>query len=315
MAVYEHTYRRYAGLLTPDWSRFLIIPRHAYRDIFRSKLFVAFFVACFLPLLLEAILIYLHHNVNALAILKINVKELLPIDAAFFETFVTIQSVFAFLLTMLVGPPLVARDLRNNALPLYLCRPFSRSEYVFGKMTVVLLLLSAITWLPQLLLFLFHSYLEGFTWFTDNLSLASAIVFSSLAWILLLTLLSQTISALVKWRMAASAALLGLYMIPSVFGEVINQIFATRWGHMISIEALRRSITSGLFGTFVQASRYISEFDAGVRREIILYEPPLWISWFMLFLICNLSGHTFEASEGIRNSYLNLELRISNCEI
>ena len=110
MAVYEHTYRRYAGLVTPEWSRFLIIPRHAYRDIFKSKLFVSFFVACFIPLLIEAILIYLHHNVNALAILKVNVRELLPIDATFFETFVGIQSGFAFLLTMLVGPPLVARD-------------------------------------------------------------------------------------------------------------------------------------------------------------------------------------------------------------
>ena len=29
MAVYEQTYKRYAGPLTPEWSRFLIIPRHA----------------------------------------------------------------------------------------------------------------------------------------------------------------------------------------------------------------------------------------------------------------------------------------------
>ena len=30
MAVYEQTYKRYAGKLTPEWSRFLIIPRHAF---------------------------------------------------------------------------------------------------------------------------------------------------------------------------------------------------------------------------------------------------------------------------------------------
>lgn len=285
MAVYEHTYRRYAGPLTPEWSRFLIIPRHAYRDIFRSKLFIGFFVACFVPLLIEAILIYLHHNVNALAIMKINVRELLPIDASFFETFASIQAGFAFLLTLLVGPPLVARDLRNNALPLYLCRPFSRSEYVFGKMSVVLILLSAITWIPELLLFGFQSYLEGFTWFTENVSLASAIFLSSLTWILVLTLLSQTISSLVKWRVAASAALLALYLIPSVFSEFINQIFGTRWGHIISIDALRRSITSGLFGTFVQTSRFVTDFGNDTR-EVILSEPPLIVSWFMLFLLC-----------------------------
>ncbi len=285
MAVYEHTYKQYAGPLTPEWSRFLIIPRHAYRDVFKSKLFTAFFVVCFAPLLLEAILIYLHHNVNALAILKIDVRRLLPIDATFFEAFVGVQGGFAFLLTLLVGPPLVARDLRNNALPLYLCRPFSRAEYVFGKMCVVLILLSLITWAPGLLLFLFQSYLEGFSWFADNLWIASAIFLSSLAWILLLTLLSQTISALVKWRMAASAALLALYLIPSVFSEVINEIFGTRWGHIISIDALRRSVTAGLFGTFVQTTRQVLDNGFGVR-DVILSEPPIWCSWFALFLIC-----------------------------
>jgi ABC-2 type transport system permease protein len=281
MAVYEHSYRRYAGPLTPDWSRFLIIPRHAYRDIFKSKLFTAFFVACFLPLLLEAILIYLHHNVNALASMKWDVRALIPIDASFFETFVGVQGGFAFLITLLVGPPLVARDLRNNALPLYLCRPFSRAEYVFGKMSVVLILLSTITWIPGLIMFLFQSYLEGFSWFKDNLVMANAIFLSSLAWILLLTLLSQTISSLVKWRMAASAALLAVYLIPSVFSEVINQIFATRWGHIISIDALRRSVTAGLFGTFEPSSRQIS-----FSGEQISSEPALWCSWFALFLIC-----------------------------
>jgi ABC-2 type transport system permease protein len=283
MAVYEHSYRRYAGPLTPDWSRFLIIPRHAYRDIFKSKLFTAIFVACFLPLLLEAILIYLHHNVNALAILKADVRGLLPIDASFFEAFVGVQGGFAFLITLLVGPPLVARDLRNNALPLYLCRPFSRAEYVFGKMSAVLILLSTITWIPGLVMFLFQSYLEGFTWCKDNLVLANAIFFSSLAWILLLTLLSQTISALVKWRMAASAALVAVYLIPSVFSEVINQIFATRWGHIISIISLRQSITAGLFGTFEPSSRQVT-----FSGEHISSEPALWCSWFALFLICAL---------------------------
>ena len=286
MAVYEHTYRRYAGVLTPEWSRFLIIPRHAYRGVFKSKLFTSFFVACFIPLLVEAILIYLHHNVAALAAFRVNARQLIPIDASFFEAFVGVQGGLAFLLTLLVGPPLVARDLTNNALPLYLCRPFTRAEYVFGKMCVVLILLSAITWAPGLLLFLFQSYLEGFSWFSDNLWIASAIFLASVTWILMLALLSQTISAWVKWRMAASAALIGLYLIPSVFAEIINQIFTTRWGHIISIDALRRNVTAGLFGTFVRTTGNITDFDGRVAREVILSEPPLWFSWFAVFLLC-----------------------------
>jgi len=287
MAVYEQTYKRYAGPLTPEWSRFLIIPRHAYRGVFKSKLFTAFFVLCFLPLLVEAILIYLHHNVNALGIMRLNIQELIPIDASFFQTFVNLQGGFAFFVALLVGPPLVAQDLRNNALPLYLCRPFSRTEYVVGKMSVLLILLSMITWIPQLLLFLFQSYLEGFTWFRTNLWLASAIVIGSVVWILLLALISQTVSALVKWRVVASGAILGLFFIPSVFGEFINVVFLTRLGSLISIAALMKNISSGLFGTFVEQSGSfrIEDFNGNVR-EIILNEPPLWISWTVLFVIC-----------------------------
>ena len=286
MAVYEHTYKQYLGKLTPEWSRFLVIPRHAFRDVFKSKLFTAFFVVCFIPLLIEAILIYLHHNVNALAILKVDVRELIPIDASFFQTFVNLQGTLAFFVTLLVGPPLVARDLRNNALPLYLCRPFSRTEYVLGKMSVLLILLSAITWAPQLLLFLLQAYLEGANWFVDNLSIASAIFIGSLVWILLLALLSQAVSALVKWRVIASAALLGIFFIPSVFGEVVNQIFLTRWGNIISLGALIKNVTAGLFGTFVLASGHVTAWDGRVGREIIMHEPPLWASWFALFVVC-----------------------------
>ncbi|MBA3515523.1 MAG: ABC transporter permease [Pyrinomonadaceae bacterium] len=286
MAVYEHTYRNYSGPLTPEWSRFLIIPRYAFRDVFKSKLFTAFFAICFIPLLVEAVLIYLHHNVNALAILRVNVRELIPIDASFFQTFVNLQSGFAFFVALLVGPPLVSRDLRNNGLPLYLCRPFSRAEYVAGKMSVLLILLSAMTWVPQLLLFLFQSYLEGGRWFIDNLWIASAIFIVSMVGILLLALLSQTISALVKWRVIASGALLGLFFIPSVFGEVVNVIFRTRWGNIISLGALMKNLSAGLFRTFERTTTFVTDFDGDVVNRAVLTEPPLWASWTALFVVC-----------------------------
>lgn len=287
MAVYEQTYKRYAGRLTPEWSRFLIIPRHAFRSVFKSKIFTAFFVVCFVPVLVEAILIYLHHNVNALGIMGLQLRELLPIDASFFQTFVNLQGGFAFFVTVLVGPPLVSRDLRNNALPLYLCRPFSRTEYVIGKMSVLMILLSFITWVPQVLLFLLQGYLEGFSWFTSNLSIGSAIVVGSIVWILVLALISQAISALVKWRVIASAAILGLFFIPSVFGEFLNIVFLTHWGNIVSPLALMKNISNGLFGFYsrVAGTMRFDDFD-GRMREISVMEPPLWLCWGMMFLLC-----------------------------
>ncbi len=287
MAVFEQAYKPYEGPLTPEWSRFLIIPRHAYRHVFRSKLFTAFFALSFVWPLVCAILIYLHHNAGVLAVWRINVGDLLPIDALFFEEWIVVpQGMIGFFLAMLVGPQQVSRDLTNNALPLYLCRPFSRAEYVFGKMSIVIILLSTITWVPGLLLFLFQSYLEGWSWFAQNIPIASAIFLGSLVWILLLALLTQTISAWVKWRVAARAALLGVFFIPTAFAEIVNQLFQTRWGHLIDLRALIANVWSGLFGTFVRQTGQIQEFRNGVMREAVMNEPPLWASWFMLFLIC-----------------------------
>ena len=286
MAVYEHSYRQYDGPTTPEWSRFLILPRHAYRSIFGSKLFIALFVACFIYPLVASILIYLHHNANAMAILQVALGDLVPIDAEFFQNLIIGQGTIGFFLTMLVGPPLISRDLANNALPLYLCRPFSRAEYVLGKMAVVVILLSLIMWIPGLLLFLCQAYLEGGNWLWQNLHIAGAILVGSLVWILLLALMSQAVSALVKWRMAASAALLAIFFIPSALGQIINNTFWTRWGNIISLRANIGNVWSGLFGTFVRETGNFRGRINGQRVNITMLEPPLWCSWVVLGLIC-----------------------------
>jgi ABC-2 type transport system permease protein len=286
MAVIERAYKRYDGRLAPDWSRFLIIPRHAFRDVFRSKIFTGIFILSYVFPLVWAILIYLHHNANALAILRIPVAEIIPIDARFFEFFVSFQGITGFFLAMLIGPSQVSRDLANNALPLYLCRPFTRAEYVVGKMAIVIILLSAITWVPGLILFGLQGSLEGLTWFSENIWMASAIFIGSMVWILLLALLTQAISAWVKWRVASRAALLGAFFIPSAFAAIVNEIFRTRWGHIFDLQALIGNIWDGLFGRFQQTQAYVDSY--GVEHlENAFSEPPLWASWFVLFLICS----------------------------
>jgi ABC-2 type transport system permease protein len=286
MAVYDHTYKQYSGEVTPRWSRFLILPRHSYRGIFQSKFFIAYFVMCLIYPLVASILIYLRHNTEAMAIMELTVRKLVIIDSEFFEIFMVIQGGSAFFLTLLIGPQLVSRDMTNNALPLYLSRPFSRAEYVVGKMSVLLILLSLITWVPILLVYLFQSYLEGWSWFTQNLRMAGAIFVGSWIWILLLALLSLAISSWVKWRIAASAALIGIIFIPAAFAGAINEIFTTRLGNLISLPNILKSVWSGLFGTFTQQTGRIRGFVNGRRVFLDLYEPPLWSSWLVLAAVC-----------------------------
>jgi ABC-2 type transport system permease protein len=291
MAVYEHLYGAYEGESHSAWSRFLVIPRYALRDVFKSKLFTTIFILCFIYPLVAAILVYLHHNANALALLQINVRELLPIDRSFFLTFVQMQGAFAFILTVLVAPPLISRDLSNNALPLYLCRPLLRAEYVLGKMAVIAFLLSLVTWIPGLLLFFFQASLAGFAWFWANLWMIQAIFSSCIIWIVVLSLLALAVSSLVKWRVVASGALLGLFFVPSAFGAIINELFLTRSGHLISLWATMKSVWRGLFGLFVRESGTIrGKVSNPIYDEqffdITLLEPPLWASWLVIALIC-----------------------------
>ena len=74
----------------------------------------------------------------------------------------------ALMVTIIVGPVLITSDLRNNGLALYFSRPLRRWEYALGKALVLGILLSIITWIPGMLLFLFPSYLEGFDWMKQN---------------------------------------------------------------------------------------------------------------------------------------------------
>jgi len=283
MAVYEHLYGAYEGESHSAWSRFLVIPRYALREVFKSKLFVTIFILCFIYPLVATILVYLHHNANALVLLQVNVRELLPINASFFRTFVEVQGAFAFILTVLVAPPLISSDLSNNALPLYLCRPLSRVQYVLGKMAVVVFLLSLVTWIPGLLIFFFQASLSGFTWLWANLWMIWAIFLGCMVWIILLSLIALAMSALVKWRVVASGALLGLFFVPSAFGAIVNQLFLTRAGHLISLWATMDSIWRGLFGLFVRQTRPTRD---GQVLDIVLLEPPLWASWLVIALVC-----------------------------
>src|ERR1043166_5703786 len=103
------TYKQYEGPLSPEWSRFLLIPGRALRNVFRSKLFSGLYVVSFVAPLVFAIIIYLRHNAEALAIMNLNVVNLLPIDATYFQTFVMVRGWIVFTLAILIAPPQVPR--------------------------------------------------------------------------------------------------------------------------------------------------------------------------------------------------------------
>jgi len=153
----------------------------------------------------------------------------------------------AFLLTAFIGPGLVSPDLSNGALTLYLCRPLSRTEYVLGKMSVLFITLSWITWLPGLVLFFVQASISGSQWMWDNLWITGAIVLGSLIWITVLSLAALALSAWVRWRIVAGALLLGLFFLGAGFARAINAVLRTHHGYLIDLSQLVSIVWHDLF--------------------------------------------------------------------
>jgi len=246
VAVYRRNYKPYTGALTSEWSRCLVLFRYSRRNLFRSKFLTGLFVVCFFWPLVCLLMIYLAHNATFLEQVGV-AKGVLSINNTFFFNFMRVQGVFAFLLTAFTGPGLISPDLANGALPLYFCRPFSRAEYVLGKSSVLAILLSQITWVPGLVLFLVQAGLAGWSWTWSHLWIAGSLILSSLIWIAILSLLAMALSAWVKWRIVAGALLLGVMFFGAGFGEAINAVMRTDSGHFFNVAHLMAVVWSALF--------------------------------------------------------------------
>src|SRR5439155_27053356 len=117
------------------------------------------------------------------------------IDGSFFYTYSRIQGLLAYLLAAFVSPGLISWDISNGALQLYFCRPFSRIEYVFGKLTVLLPLLAIITWLPAIVLFAIKVSVSGLAWTKENWWLGVAAFFGLFMWTVVVALIGLALSA------------------------------------------------------------------------------------------------------------------------
>src|SRR5215471_8015870 len=247
MAVYKRTYKAYGGAQTPRWSRFLILPRAAYSRLMQSKFLVLYLMACFFFPLLCATFIYVSHNLSVLDALNIPAGRLFQIDNKFFEFFCGFQGAMACLLTAFIGPGLIAPDLANGGLPLYFYRPFSRSEYVIGKLSLLLYFLSLVTWVPGLIDFGIQAELAGWQWTKENAWIAASLLGGLMIWDVFLSLMALALSAWVKWRIAAGGLILGVLFAGAGFGAALNAIVRTNYGSLLDLRQVIAVIWSQMF--------------------------------------------------------------------
>lgn len=253
MTVRERRFRPFEGTPTSTLARVLVLPRYAWKEAFSARLVTVVFTACFVPPLVALLIVWLKHNVAALARTPLAGGIPLPVDARFFGFLLLAQTYFALGLTLFVGPSLVSPDLVNGALPLYLSRPLARWQYVTGKLLVLAVLLSAITWVPLLVVFVLQASLTGGGWAVANAGIAGSILLGSLLLVLFLALVSMAVSAWVRNRAVARGLLVGLCVVPAAFGEALNAVLDVEWGRALNFGLAWGRVLEGLFGIPVRA--------------------------------------------------------------
>ena len=242
MAVYKRRYNSYTGSLTPHWSRFFVLTRYALADLFKSRFFVLLLILSLVPILFFAGYIFIANNKTVQLLMQLRSADLFAVEAKYFIIIMIVQTQAAFLLNCWVGSVLIAGDLTNGALLFFLSRPFSRTDYVLGKLAVLGLLLSAVTWVPCLLLFSLQAGLARNGWIWSHLWMILPIVLCSAIWILMLSLISLAVSAWVKLRIVATGVIFISFFVPTGLGEMFNVLMGTKWGILLNFSYLFRLV-------------------------------------------------------------------------
>ena len=280
MAVYKRRYAPYTGSVTPEWSRFFVLTRFAFADLFKSRFFVLLLILSLVPCLFFAGYIFIANNKTVQLLLPMGPADLFSVEAKYFTIIVVVQTQVAFLLNCWVGPVLIAGDLTNGALPLFLSRPFNGSDYVLGKLSVLVLLLSAVTWVPCLLLFSLQAGLARNGWLWSHLWMIVPIVLCSGIWILMLSLLSLAVSAWVRLRIVATGVIFVTFFVPTGLGEMFNSIMGTHWGRLLNFSDMFRLIL---------AQGFREQSVSGILGSTGWNEIPVPAAWGVLILLCLLS--------------------------
>jgi ABC-2 type transport system permease protein len=278
MAVYKRTYKAYAGRLTPEWSRFTVLSRYGFASLFDSRPFTAYCILCCVPFLVATGIIYIMHTPSVQGLLNVQFGEQFNIDRRWFMALLAIQAWMGFVLTAWGAPGMITKDFANHAVQLYLSRPLSRTEYLLGKASVLVVLLSATTWIPTLLLFFLHGSLQGNGWIWKNFWLAGSIIVGGLLWIAVITLYSMALAVWVKWRIAASGLMFATFFLLPGLGEAIDQILRTHWGRLLNFPYVIALIWAHLF-----------QFNEEQIRWSQYNWIPLWSAWATLLSVCAIS--------------------------
>jgi ABC-2 type transport system permease protein len=267
--IHDQGYRRYRGEKARTGTGWMVITRAGLRTFFARRAFLGLLLAAWAPFFVRAVQIYAAANLPQAQFLK-------P-TADTFRQYLDQQQIFVFFITVYVGAGLIANDRRANALQIYLSKPLTRAEYIFGKLAILMTFLALVTWLPAIVLLIVQiSFAGNFTFLADNLFLFPAITVFSF---ILVTMVASAMLALSS--LSNSSRYVGiLYAAVIFFTQAIYGV----------VYAVTRSTSM----SWISFSANLSQVGDVIFRQTPKYDTPWPVSLLMIAAVIGLSAFILE---------------------
>lgn len=239
MPIFDQGYQHWQGQLSGHGSRWLAVARHGVRAQLQNRFVRLLLFVAWMPAIALVAALTLWGLLEQQAESVINfLRRLLPADVmaqprdyrtAFwtvaYSYFFKAELICSLFLVMVVGPNLVSRDLRFNALPLYLSRPVRRVDYFLGKLGVIGWFLAATLVVPAV-----GAYLLGLAFSLDLAVIRDTyhLLLGGILYGLLITvcsgMLMLALSALSRRSIYVGIAWAGLIFLSHMFSSAFTGI-------------------------------------------------------------------------------------------
>jgi len=240
MPIHDQSYRRYAGGRAIPGRSWMVIAWAGIRTFITKRAFLGLLLFALLPFIVRAVQMYISANYPQMSVLAPTAET--------FRQFLEQQDFFVFVITIYVGAGLIANDRRANALQIYLSKPLMRTEYIAGKLAVLVVFLTLVTFVPAMLLLLLKVMFDGsFSFLSKNLFLIPAITLSSLMQVLLASFTMLALSSLSKSARYVGILYVGITFFTSAIYGALYAITGSSRVSWISIGANLSQVVDVIF--------------------------------------------------------------------
>jgi ABC-2 type transport system permease protein len=272
MPIHDQGYRRYGGQKARTGTGWTVIARAGIRTFISKRAFLGLLLVSWFPFFVRAVQFYAASNLTS-----IPQASMLAPSAETFRQFLEQQQTFVFFVTVYVGAGLIANDRRANALQIYLSKPLTRAEYVFGKLAILMAFLALVTWLPAIVLLIVQITFAGnFTFFVNNVFLFPAITLFAFIEVALASSTMLALSSLSK----SSRYVAILYAAVIFFTQAVYGV----------IYAVTRSTAL----SWLSFSANLAQIGDVIFRQPLKYETPWPVSLLMILIVVGVSGVILE---------------------